>query len=106
MKLHQVTKLHPIFLRYDLHQVALDLVRVLPPRTAKPLRDPPDMGIDADGRYAEGISEKDVRRLASHARQRKQIVKLIRHLAAESFHKRAASILNRACLVAIEVDLA
>ena len=71
-----------VFLRHDLHQLHLDVERRLADRQAGAVADAEDVGIDRDGRLAEGDVEHDVGGLAADAGQRFQRLAIVRDLAA------------------------
>ena len=73
MILHQMAETDALFLGNDCHQVGFDFVRVGFFCEAKTLRETHDVGVDADRLLAEGVTEDDVRRLASDAGQRHEI---------------------------------
>ena len=58
----------PVGLRHDLHEVALDLDRILLARQREPLREPPHVRVDDDALRIAELGSDDVRRLARDAR--------------------------------------
>ena len=60
--------------RHELHQVALDLHRVLLPRQPEPLREPAHVRVDDDALRVAELGGDDVRRLARHAGQPHELV--------------------------------
>ena len=63
-------------------QLQLDLERVLAGREPGAVADAEDVGVDRDGRLAEGDVEHHVGGLAADAGQRLQRLARVRHLAA------------------------
>jgi len=64
-----------------------------------------DVGVDADILDAlERQNQHEVRRLASHAGQRQQLVHRARHAAAVPLDQQTAGFLDVPCLVAVEAD--
>ena len=61
----------------------LDIERGLSRREPGAVRDPEDVGIDGDGRLAEGDVEHDIRRLAADAGKGDERLAIVRHLAVE-----------------------
>ena len=72
----QVREASPVVARHELHQVALDLHRILLPREAEPLRQPADVRVDDDALRVAALGRDDVRRLARDARQPQQRVEV------------------------------
>src|SRR3954451_9269034 len=54
----------------------------------------------------EGVAQQDIGGFTSYPGERYQIFEVVRDLAAKSLHQCCAAVVNRFCLVAIEIDLA
>ena len=68
----QVREPRPVVARHELHQVALDLHRILLLREAEPLREPAHVRVDDDPARIAELRRDDVRRLARNPRQPKR----------------------------------
>jgi hypothetical protein len=104
--LHQVAKADPSFLRNNCDEIGFDLVGIGVHRQAKSLRETHHVGIDADGLFAERVSENNIRGLSTYAREADEILQVVGHVAAEALHELLAAIVNRFAFVTIEIDLA
>ena len=85
-----------------LHEVELDLYRVVFLGQSDSLREPFYMCVHDDSRYAEGISQHDIRRLSSHAGQFDQRFHCVRDLAVVILDNSFAAGFYVFCLVAIK----
>ena len=75
MRNQKMTELCPLGTREEGHEIAFDLLRIFMLGQAETSGDPADVGVDHHAACdAKGIAQNDVRRLASHARQRHQLV--------------------------------
>ena len=73
----------PMLARNDPHEVALNFLGVSVRRQLEPVRQPADVRVHHDALVdAEGVAEHDIRGLAPDARQRAQLLHLLRNLAA------------------------
>ena len=77
-----MVRVQAVFLGHALQQFQLDLERVLARRQAGAVADAEDVGVDGDGRLAEGHVHHHVGGLAADAGQRLQLLVGVRHLAA------------------------
>ncbi len=75
---------------HDLQQFRFDGVDVLPGRQSRAVRDPEDVGVDGDRRFAERGVQHDVRGLAADAGQGFQRLAVARHFAAVLLDEDAA----------------
>lgn len=92
MELQQVTEFRPRFPGHNLNQIGFYLVRVIFIRQSQPLREPPRMRIDNDGRLSECVGENGIGGLAADAGKFQQIVDAVRHLAAKILRQHGGSI--------------
>jgi hypothetical protein len=97
-----VTEHGPILLRDDRHEVVLDLHRVFMLGQAHAARQPADVCIHRDARYAEGIAQDDVGRFAADPWQDNQVVQAVGDRAAVVLDESLAAGLDVARLVAEE----
>ena len=79
------------FVRHDALELLLDPQRRLARRQAGAVADAEDMGVDRDGRLAEGDVHHHIGGLAADAGQRLQRLAVARHLAAMLVDEHAAS---------------
>ena len=73
MVLQQVAEAHALFRWYERDEIKFNLVRIGVRRETQPLRKSHNMGIDADRRLAEDVTEDDVRCFSTHPGQRQKI---------------------------------
>jgi hypothetical protein len=66
----------------DLDELLVDVVRIVRPGQAQPLRDPEDVGIDGERLAPEGVAQHDVGRLQPNARQCHERLAVVGHLSA------------------------
>src|SRR5690349_15159047 len=79
---HPLGQIGPLLARDERGHHCLDLHRVGLRGPAEPPGQAPEMGIHRDTGDAEGVAEHHVRRLATHPRQRDQVLQASRDLAA------------------------
>ncbi len=100
-------KVDPFLTREKLVQFFFDLHRVFRCDDTQSAANPRDVGVDHHAACdAKGIAQNDVRRLASHARQRHQLVQRAGDLPIVLFHKCLTTGLDVFCLVAKEAGAA
>ena len=92
----------PFFPGDDLHQIELNLDRIVVLRQTDPLAYSADVGIDGNPGYAVSISQEDIGGLSSYAGKGHQFFQGVWNLASESGHQPLATLLNGSCLVVIE----
>ena len=98
----QVREARPVLARHELHEVALDLHRILLLREAEPLREPPHVRVDDDPLRLAELGRDDVRRLARDAGQADELVDPARHLAVELLEQHAHRAADRLRLLPVE----
>ena len=72
----------PVVLRQNLHQIKLNLLRILLGRKPKPARKPPYMSIYNNRRIIKDVTSDKVRSLSSDSRQSQQVIQVPRQLSA------------------------
>ncbi|CAG6397921.1 hypothetical protein SCOCK_60254 [Actinacidiphila cocklensis] len=92
----------PLRLREEPRDVLLDLLRVLGGGPAEAPGQPSEVGVHGDPRYAEGVAEDNVGRLAADAGQLDQVFEAAGDLAAEVVAQRRGQAEHRAGLGAEE----
>src|SRR5690349_9754334 len=90
--------------RRELEQLLLDLQRILARREVGAIRDAEDMRVDRDRRLPERGIQHHVRRLATDAGQRFQLLARRRHLAAVLLHQDARQLDYVLRLGAVQAD--
>src|SRR5580700_10241269 len=84
-----VMGVQPVALRHDFQQLHFDVERGLADRQPGAIANAEDVGVDGDGRLAEGDVEHDVGGLAADARQGFQRLAVVRNFAAVFFNELA-----------------
>ncbi len=103
VKDQQVREQRPLLSRHDLHQILLDFHCVGLTREAQTKRHPRDVRVDHDPLVLpECVAEDDVRRLATDAREMRELVHRTRDLAAVLVHDRPSHAHETLRLVAEE----
>jgi hypothetical protein len=74
----------PLRLGHELHELALDRVRIVAAGERQALVYALHVRVDGEPRNAEGVAEYDVRGFARHAAQRSQFFQRLRHGSAEA----------------------
>ena len=92
----------PVLARHELHEVALDLHRVLLLRQPEPLRQPPHVRVDDDPLRGPELGGDDVRGLARDAGQADELRQRARHLAVELLEQHPHRAAQRLRLLPVE----
>lgn len=81
--LHQMAEAHALVSGDDGEQVAFDFVRIELLGEAETLREPHDMGVDADCLAAERVAEKDIGGFPADPGQADEVLEIVGHFAAK-----------------------
>jgi len=100
----QVIEIVPLVNVDEVHQGELDLHGILGVDQAKEVRDAGDMGVDGYSRDVVTVTQDTVGCLASHTRQRDEVVKCCRYFTTEPVDEFATARLNVLGLVAKETS--
>src|SRR4030095_11797405 len=92
--LHQMAKTHALSLTNDFREVGFDLIRIGFCGKTQALCEAHHVGIDANGLFAEGVAEDNIRGLAPDAGQADEVCQIVGYPAAEALDELFTTIVN------------